>query len=311
MKRLTDFPGFVIEKSSIWNKSTNSFNSIEPNKVKEISFNPFDEVKESSKLTNFSSVIVNEKKVEKNNETYKKFENVLELNESKNITESPITLFPQVQLSSKKDPIIPITSTTEEIREVPMIQPRSKEGGRLLYKYPNIPMIGPKSNAKAKEQYYLMVGTSDQSQNAYLLQFDGGAAPNPGPAAAAAVLWSPVGIDGKRTVVFESGIYLGKATNNIAEVQGLLLGLKVAAVRGARELLIEGDSELIVFQQIGRYKVSDRNLKVWWANIQAAMMDESSFDWIAIRQVPREQNERADSITKECVQRRTNLQRAS
>jgi ribonuclease HI len=313
MKRLTDFPGFIIEKSSIWNKSNSSFNSTEPNKVKEISFNPFDEVKESSK----SISLIKTTKTDKNNETYKKFENVLELKETKTVTESPLALFPQ---AIAKNPIVQINNTispitqeaeAEEIREVPMIQPRSKEGGRLLYKYPNIPMISTRSNAKPKEKYYLLVGTSDQSQNAYLLQFDGGAAPNPGPAASAAVLWSPVGIDGKRTIVYESGIFLGKATNNIAEVQGLLLGLKVAAVRGARELLIEGDSELIVFQQIGRYKVSDRNLKVWWANIQAAMMDESCFDWIAIRQVPREQNERADSITKECVQRKTNLQRAS
>ena len=81
-------------------------------------------------------------------------------------------------------------------------------------------------------------------------------------------------------------------------------------MRNVRELLIEGDSELIVFQQIGKYRVSDKNLKVWWANIQAAMMDESSFDWIAIRQVPRELNERADSITKEVLSKKQSFQRA-
>jgi ribonuclease HI len=77
-----------------------------------------------------------------------------------------------------------------------------------------------------------------------------------------------------------------------------------------QNILIEGDSELIIFQQTGRYKVSDKNLKVWWANIQAAMMDDTAFDWIAIRQVPREQNERADSITKEVLSRRQGFQRA-
>jgi ribonuclease HI len=189
-------------------------------------------------------------------------------------------------------------------RHVEMIQPKSKEGKRLLYKHPNLPKVG------VKGAYWLLVGESDRSEAAWLIQFDGAANPNPGPASSGAVLWSPKDLDGKRTPVFESGKFLGKATNNIAEVQGLLLGLQIAATRGAREVLIEGDSELIIFQQTGKYKVSDKNLKVWWANIQAAMMDETSFDWVAIRQVPREQNERADSITKEVLSRKQSFQRA-
>jgi ribonuclease HI len=187
---------------------------------------------------------------------------------------------------------------------IPMIQPMSKEGKRLLYKYPRLPKVGPRGS------YDLLVGESDRSEAAWLIQFDGAANPNPGPASSGAVLWSPKDFDGKRNPVFESGKYIGKATNNIAEVQGLLLGLQIAAMRGARELLIEGDSELIIFQQTGRYRVSDKNLKVWWANIQAALMDETSFDWIAIKQVPREQNERADSITKEVLSKKQSFQRA-
>ena len=187
---------------------------------------------------------------------------------------------------------------------IPMIQPMSKEGKRLLYKYPKLPKVGPKGS------YDLLVGESDRSEAAWLMQFDGAANPNPGPASSGAVLWSPKDLGGKRSPVFESGKFLGKATNNIAEVQGLLLGLQIAAMRGARELLIEGDSELIIFQQTGRYRVSDKNLKVWWANIQAALMDETSFDWIAIKQVPREQNERADSITKEVLSKKQSFQRA-
>jgi ribonuclease HI len=189
-------------------------------------------------------------------------------------------------------------------RHVEMIHPKTKEGKRLLYKHPNLPKVG------VKGAYWLLVGESDRSEAAWLIQFDGAANPNPGPASSGAVLWSPKDLEGKRTPVFESGKFLGKATNNIAEVQGLLLGLQIAATRGAREVLIEGDSELIIFQQTGKYKVSDKNLKVWWANIQAAMMDETSFDWVAIRQVPREQNERADSITKEVLSRKQSFQRA-
>ena len=194
---------------------------------------------------------------------------------------------------------LPVTET----KIVPMVQPRSKEGQRLLYKYPNIPRVGPQA------AFYLMVGHSDRSEEAHLLQFDGAANPNPGPASSGAVLWSPKDLEGKRQPVFEMGKYLGKATNNIAEIQGLLLGLKIAAMRGVRGLLIEWDSELIIFQQIGKYRVSHKNLKVWWGEIQAAMMDEVCFDWIAIRQVPREQNERADSITKEVLGRKEGFQR--
>jgi ribonuclease HI len=187
---------------------------------------------------------------------------------------------------------------------IPMIQPRSKDGQRLLYKHPHCPRVGPKG------AYTLLVGQSDKSSSAWLIQFDGGANPNPGPASAGAVLWTPPDLDGKRSVAFEAGKFLGKATNNIGEAQGLLLGLQIAATRGARELLIEGDSELIVFQQTGQYKVSNANLKRWWAEIQAAMMDETCFDWIAIRQVPREQNERADAITKDVLVKKAGFQRA-
>ena len=204
-------------------------------------------------------------------------------------------LFPK----APEKPVEPIPETSF----VPMIQPRNKDGERLLYKHPNLPRVG------VRGEYWLLVGHSDRSQAAHLLQFDGAANPNPGPASSGAVLWSPKDLDGRREPVFEMGKYLGKATNNIAEVQGLLLGLKVAAMRGARELLIEGDSELIIFQQTGKYRVSDKNLKVWWSEIQAAMMDETCFDWIAIRQVPREQNERADSITKEVLGRKEGFQR--
>jgi ribonuclease HI len=219
-----------------------------------------------------------------------------------NILDSPIQTKETCVFVPPKEPPKLFPQADEPFIE--MIQPRTKDGKRLLYKHPRLPRVGPKGC------YQLLVGSSDLSETAWLIQFDGAANPNPGPASSGAVLWSPKDLDGKRTPVFESGKYLGKATNNIAEVQGLLLGLQIAAMRGARELLIEGDSELIIFQQTGKYQVSNKNLKSWWANIQAAMMDETSFDWIAIRQVPRELNERADSITKEVLSRKQGFQRA-
>jgi len=187
--------------------------------------------------------------------------------------------------------------------KVPLDQPRGKNGERLLYTYPT-PLLYVGS-----DEYSLLVGSSDRSASAWLMQFDGAANPNPGPASSGAVLWSPKDANGYRSPIVEMGKFLGKATNNLAEIQGLLLGLKIAAMRGARDLLIEGDSELIIRQQTREYKVTNKNLKSWWAEIQAAMMDEVSFDWIAIRHVRREFNERADSITKEVLSKREGFTR--
>jgi len=206
------------------------------------------------------------------------------------------SFFTQTQSQSKPLPK-PLPKPT------PLDQPRGKNGERLLYTHPT-PLIYVGSH-----EYQLLVGSSDRSASAYLMQFDGAANPNPGPASSGAVLWSPKDANGYRSPIIDMGKFLGKATNNIAEIQGLLLGLKLAAMRGARDLLIEGDSELIIRQQTREYKVSNKNLKSWWAEIQAAMMDESSFDWIAIRHVRREFNERADSITKEVLSKREGFTR--
>jgi ribonuclease HI len=280
MPRLDEFPGFKVTST------------------KDVSFfNPFKDAEpiEPKRTEDVVAMIAKERK---------KLENVLDSPtrgtelESKPLLQGqpPLTLFPQRPTAA-----IPLEEVAHEL--VPMSQPRSKDGERLLYKHPKLPRVGPKG------AYWLLVGHSDRSEAAWLLQFDGAANPNPGPASSGAVLWSPKDLEGKRKPVFEMGKFLGKATNNIAEGQGILLGLKIAAMRGARELLIEGDSDLIIFQHTGKYRVNDKNLKVWWSEAQAAMMDESAFDWIAIRQVPREQNERADSITKEVLARKEGFQR--
>ena len=276
MRRLEQFPGFKVVPST-YGRVFNPFMNEEPPELK--------------RTEDVMEMIAKEKS---------KLKNVLEAPLASPLPpegHNPLAFFPVID-KKEKTPLANI-----EHALVPMDQPRNKDGERLLYKHPNLPRVGPKG------VYYLLVGHSDRSEAAWLLQFDGAANPNPGPASSGAVLWSPKDFDGKRSPIFEMGKYLGKATNNIAEAQGMLLALKIAAMRGAREILIEGDSELIIFQHIGKYRVSDKNIKVWWSECQAAMMDESAFDWIAIRQVPREQNERADSITKEVLSRKEGFQR--
>lgn len=293
MRRLQDFPGFQIQS-------------------KTASFNPFmNEIQQArTEAREKHGAPIQEQLQMPMQKSYNPFEGVVTTKVEKNTQAQNILDSPLTQEGSTFVPLFPsVVKNPEPLKEeehelIPMIQPIDKQGKRLLYKYPKIPRVGPKG------AYYLLVGNTDKSQTAYLLQFDGAANPNPGPSSSGAVLWSPPNLDGKRSVLFESGKYLGKATNNIAEAQGLLLSLQIAAMRGARELLIEGDSELIVFHNIGRYRVSDKNLKVWWSQAQAAMMDESCFDWIAIRQVKREFNERADSITKEVLGKKEGFVRA-
>jgi ribonuclease HI len=300
MPRLDNFLGFQIKpsKSQPFNPFMEEIHA-EPNRNKdvvEMIARPL--VAREGQRQSFENLLDasgEQKTFEKPQKTY---DNILDTTEPHTSDDKVIPLFPMSRKSAE-----PIAAAAEQTNSVPMIQPRDKDGQRLLYRHPNLPRVGVKGG------YWLLVGQSDRSQAAWLMQFDGAANPNPGPASSGAVLWSPPDLEGRRTPVFEMGKYLGKATNNIAEVQGLLLGLKIAAIRGARELLIEGDSELIIFQQTGKYRVSDKKLKVWWSEIQAAMMDETSFDWIAIRQVPREFNERADSITKEVLGRKEGFQR--
>ncbi|HZA90867.1 MAG TPA: ribonuclease HI family protein [Solirubrobacterales bacterium] len=121
-----------------------------------------------------------------------------------------------------------------------------------------------------------------------VVNVDGGARGNPGPAAIAAVISTP---DGE--VLEQHGERIGEATNNVAEYQALLLGLERALSRGARQVELIGDSELVVRQVRGEYKVKDEALKGLYAKVVKALAD---FDSWSIRHVRREQNAEADRL---------------
>ena len=121
-----------------------------------------------------------------------------------------------------------------------------------------------------------------------VVNVDGGARGNPGPAAIAAVVSTP---DGE--VLEERSERIGKATNNVAEYRALLLGLERARALGAREVELVGDSELVVRQVEGDYKVKDPELRKLNAGVVKALAD---FERWAIRHVPRDDNEAADGL---------------
>ncbi|MGB7588484.1 MAG: reverse transcriptase-like protein [Solirubrobacterales bacterium] len=121
-----------------------------------------------------------------------------------------------------------------------------------------------------------------------VVNVDGGSRGNPGPAAIAAVVQSPDG-----TVLEERGERIGNATNNVAEYRAVLLGIERAGALGATELELVGDSQLIVRQVEGKYKVKDPTMRSLHAEVMDAL---KPFRQWSIRHVPREENIDADRL---------------
>ena len=126
-----------------------------------------------------------------------------------------------------------------------------------------------------------------------VVNVDGGSRGNPGPAAIAAVVATP---DGE--ILEERGERIGNATNNVAEYRALLLGIERARELGATEVEVIGDSQLIVRQVNGEYKVKDEGLKPLHRKAQQALRD---FDSWKVRDVRREDNEAADLLVNQAL----------
>jgi len=127
---------------------------------------------------------------------------------------------------------------------------------------------------------------------------DGAARGNPGPAGAGAVV-----LDGEGRVLARLGRFLGKQTNNVAEYQGLLLGLRRARQMGAREVEVRADSQLLVRQLQGKYAVKNEVLKRLHEEALAMLR---SFDRYELLHVPREQNALADEMSNRAIDEQLN-----
>ena len=99
-------------------------------------------------------------------------------------------------------------------------------------------------------------------------------------------------------MIEQRGERLGTATNNVAEYRGVLLGIDLARELGAAELELVGDSELVVRQIKGEYKVKDTGLKPLRAEVREAL---ENFDEWSIRHVRREENAAADLLVNETL----------
>jgi ribonuclease HI len=129
------------------------------------------------------------------------------------------------------------------------------------------------------------------------LSTDGGARGNPGPAAFGYVLEAEDG-----TVLDARGEAIGVATNNVAEYRGLIAGLKQALELGVDELEVVSDSELVVRQMRGEYKVKKETLRT--LNEEASDLARR-LEKVSFTSVRREHNELADRLVNEALDAET------
>jgi ribonuclease HI len=127
------------------------------------------------------------------------------------------------------------------------------------------------------------------------LSTDGGARGNPGPAAFAYVLEAEDG-----TVLAAHGEAIGVATNNVAEYGGLVAGLRRAAELGVNDLEVISDSELVVKQMRGEYRVKNAALRELSLEAARIARQIGKVTYTAVR---REQNELADRLVNEALDR--------
>jgi len=137
---------------------------------------------------------------------------------------------------------------------------------------------------------------SEHPSGEWTLRCDGGARGNPGPGAGAYALFDPSGAE-----VEARGAYLGSVTNNIAEYRALIAGLEAARRRQVERLRVCLDSELVVRQMTGEYRVKHAGLKPLHAEARAALQGLQA---VRFQAVPREENARADRLVNETLDER-------
>lgn len=127
-----------------------------------------------------------------------------------------------------------------------------------------------------------------------ILHIDGAARGNPGPAGIGVVLWDEAG-----TIREEHQAYIGKATNNMAEYEALLFGLWKARELGYTAVKVFSDSELLVRQVRGEYRVKHPRLRKFYDQVDQLVR---SFDAFEIDHVRRGMNTRADLLANRAIE---------
>ena len=139
---------------------------------------------------------------------------------------------------------------------------------------------------------FLPEGEEEKMQEkTYVLYFDGCSKGNPGFAGAGAVIYE----DGQE--IYAKSVFVGEhETNNVAEYTGLCIGLQAAIQLGIRKIAVRGDSQLVIRQMLGEYKVKSPGLLSLY---QQAKTAETNFESISYQHIYRDQNARADALSNE------------
>jgi ribonuclease HI len=127
---------------------------------------------------------------------------------------------------------------------------------------------------------------------------DGGARGNPGPAAIGAVVLDPSTDPPTRLATVSEAI--GVATNNVAEYRALVAALEAARAFPARRVRIRADSQLLVRQLEGRYKVKQAHLRPYFEQARGLLAE---YDDVDLAHVPREENTEADALVNAALDR--------
>ena len=135
------------------------------------------------------------------------------------------------------------------------------------------------------------------------LQFDGGSRGNPGPAGIGAVVRAADG-----TPLVTLGRFIGRATNNVAEYRALITALEEALKLGARRVAVKGDSELIVKQMRGEYRVKHPDLRPLYEEAQDLV---NQFEHVTIEHNLRGHNTLADELANRAMDRKADVTDAS
>ena len=125
------------------------------------------------------------------------------------------------------------------------------------------------------------------------LQFDGGSRGNPGPAGIGVVVRAQDG-----TPLVTLGRFIGRATNNVAEYRALITAMEEAKKLGAKKILIKGDSELIIKQMKGEYRVKNEALRE--LSVEAGRLARELGN-VEYRHVKRAHNELADKLVNDAL----------
>ena len=127
----------------------------------------------------------------------------------------------------------------------------------------------------------------------FFLYADGGARGNPGPAGIGAVIF-----DAKKKKVKEAYKYIGETTNNNAEYNALIFGLEEVGILGGNEVIVNLDSEFVVKQLSGEYRVKNPDIKPLFDKAVAALKNFKSFE---IHHIDRSKNKEADKLVNKAI----------